>query len=42
MIEELKSMDFNEVWDLVALPDGHKCIGCKWVFKTKFDMNGLI
>ncbi|XP_042029860.1 uncharacterized mitochondrial protein AtMg00820-like [Salvia splendens] len=42
MIEELKSMDYNEVWDLVALPDGDNCIGCKWVFKTKFDMNGLI
>ena len=32
MEEELKSMDQNQVWDLVELPKG-----CKWVFKTKHD-----
>ena len=42
MMKELKSMDCNRVWDLVELPDRQKYIGCKWVFKTKFDINGLI
>src|ERR1044072_1369287 len=37
MKEELKSMDDNNVWDLVELPKGSKRVGCKWVFKTKRD-----
>ena len=42
MKNELKSMDQNEVWDLVELPEGSKRVGCKWVFKTKRDSNGNI
>ena len=42
MKEELKSMDHNDVWDLVELPEGCKRVGCKWVFKTKLDSNGNI
>ena len=37
MKDELKSMVHNEVWDLVELPEGHRKVGCKWVFKTKRD-----
>ena len=42
MKEELKSMDHNEVWDLVELPKGCKRVGCKWVFKTKRDSKGNV
>ena len=42
MIDELRSMDTNRVWDLVELPDGCKPIGCKWVFKTKRDSKGNV
>ena len=42
MEEELKSMDQNQVWDLVELPKGCKRVGCKWVFKTKRDSIGNI
>jgi len=42
MKEELKSMQQNEVWDLVELPHGCKRVGCKWVFKTKHDSSGNI
>ena len=42
MNDELKSMEQNEVWDLVELPEGYKKVGCKWVFKTKRDSNGNI
>ena len=34
MKDELKSMEHNEVWDLVELPEGSKRIDCKWVFKA--------
>ena len=42
MKEELKSMDQNNVWDLVELPKDCKKVGCKWVFKTKRDPKGNI
>ncbi|KAL0403765.1 UNVERIFIED_CONTAM: putative mitochondrial protein [Sesamum radiatum] len=42
MKEEMNSMAFNEIWDLVELPDGFKAIGCKWVFKIKKDSLGNI
>lgn len=42
MKDELKSMEKNGVWDLVELPQGHRRVGCKWVFKTKRDSNGNI
>ena len=40
MRSELKSMDENQVWNLIDLPDGVKPIECKWVFKKKSDMDG--
>ena len=40
MNEEYKSMQDNDVWDLVPLPEGVKPIGCKWIFKTKRDLKG--
>ncbi|RDX94463.1 hypothetical protein CR513_23159, partial [Mucuna pruriens] len=42
MKDELKSMQDNDVWDLVELPEGVKPIGCKWIFKTKKDSKGNI
>ncbi|KAD3640650.1 hypothetical protein E3N88_29873 [Mikania micrantha] len=42
MIDELDSIKKNDVWDLVELPNGVKPVGCKWVFKTKLDLNGNI
>lgn len=42
MIDELNSMQKNDVWELVELPNGCKPVGCKWVFKTKLDPNGNI
>ena len=36
--EEIKSMHHNDVWDLVPLLEGLKPIGCKWIFKTKWDL----
>ena len=42
MISELKSMDENQVWNLVDLPDGARPVEYKWVFKKKTDMDGNI
>jgi len=37
MKDEMDSMAFNQVWDLVQLPSGVKVIGCRYIFKTKKD-----
>jgi hypothetical protein len=42
MEDELKSMDSNDVWDLVEIPNGAKRVGCKWVYKTKYDSKGNV
>ena len=42
MNEEYKSMQNNQVWNLVPLPEGKKPIGCKWIFKTKRDSEGNV
>ena len=40
--EEIKSMDQNQVWDLVDLPHNSMKVGCKWIFKIKRDAKGNI
>ncbi|WVZ83632.1 hypothetical protein U9M48_030760 [Paspalum notatum var. saurae] len=42
MEDELKSMSTNDVWDLVEIPNGVKKVGCKWVYKTKYDSKGKV
>ena len=38
----MKSLQENQVWDLVELPRGRKIIGSKWVFKEKIGADGSI
>ena len=35
--DEIRSMNTNGVWDLETIPKGAKTIGCKWIYKTKYD-----
>ena len=35
---EYQSFIDNETWNLVELPQDHKPVGCKWVFKVKHKM----
>ena len=42
MRDEIQSMRHNGVWELNELPEGHRPIGCKWVYKTKRDHKGKI
>jgi hypothetical protein len=42
MREEMASIEQNDTWTLVSLPQGHKPIGLKWVFKLKRDEAGKI
>jgi hypothetical protein len=37
MEDEMKSMSANKVWDLEVIPKRAKTVGCKWVYKIKYD-----
>ena len=41
-LDELKSIEKNEVWNLVDLPVGAKAIGLTWIFKIKRNPDGSI
>jgi hypothetical protein len=40
--EEYESIMKNKTWTLVDLPPERKAIGCKWVFKVKYDAQGNV
>eukprot|EP00253_Pinus_taeda_P032682 PITA_32682 len=42
MEEEMDSLAKNNTWDLIELPHGRSVIGCKWVFKLKWKIDGSI
>ena len=42
MNEEYHFLLANNTWDLVPLPKGRKVIRCKWVYKTKYGLDGSI
>nr|GEU88394.1 retrotransposon protein, putative, Ty1-copia subclass [Tanacetum cinerariifolium] len=42
MKSEIQSMYDNQVWNLVDTIPGLKTVGCKWIFKMKTDMDGIV
>ena len=42
MDQEIQSIEKNGTWQLVDLPKGVKCIGVKWIFKTKLNEKGEV
>jgi hypothetical protein len=42
MEEELSMIEKNQTWELVPRPHDRKVIGVKWVFRTKFNLDGSI
>ena len=41
MTEEMESLHKNQTWKLVKPPEGHKIVGCKWIFKKKEGSPGV-
>ncbi|CAA7059477.1 unnamed protein product [Microthlaspi erraticum] len=39
---EITALEDSGTWDLVDLPPGKRAIGCKWVFKLKFNSDGTV
>lgn len=42
MKDEYEALILNGTWELCDLPEGRSAIKCKWVYKTKLDVNGDI
>ena len=42
MKDEINSLKRNSVRDLIQLPEGRKAIGCKWLYKIKYDADGNV
>ncbi len=42
MLEESNGLEENKTWEFVILPANKHAIGCKWVYKIKYDENGEI
>ena len=42
MDEELSALQLNQTWTLTSLPVGQKSIGCKWVYKLKYNSDGSV
>ena len=42
MKAEIDSLHKHDVWNLVGLPEGHRPVGSKWVFKVKKNADGPI
>jgi hypothetical protein len=42
MDEDMAGLDSDATWELVALPEDKKAIGCKWVYKVKHNADGFV
>ena len=42
MNQEMESMYFNSIWELVDPPEDVRPIGCKWIFKRKRGIDGKV
>ena len=42
MDKEISALKFNHTWDIVPLPSGKSPIGCKWVYRIKYNPDGSI
>ncbi|GJR01275.1 retrovirus-related pol polyprotein from transposon TNT 1-94 [Tanacetum coccineum] len=42
MNKELQALEDNETWVLTSLPPNHKAISSKWVFETKYNLDGTV
>ena len=40
--EEMHALAENDTWDTVDAPKGVKPIGCKWVYKVKYNSDGSV
>ena len=42
MDDEISTINKNQTWELVDLPEGKDMMGVKWVYKTKYNVDGKV
>ena len=42
MASEIKALEANNTWSFQPLSPGKKAIGCKWVYKVKYKVDGTV
>ena len=42
MNAKIVAFERNHTWSLVPLPPGHEAIGCRWVYKIKYNSDGSV
>lgn len=42
VIEKIKAHEKNGTWVVTELPKGETDVGCRWIFTTKYQVDGII
>lgn len=42
MHKELQALESNQTWSILPLPDDKKVVGCKWVYRVKYNSDGTL
>ncbi|KAH9316652.1 hypothetical protein KI387_025279, partial [Taxus chinensis] len=42
MDDEIDAITKNQTWELMDLPKGKDVIGVKWLYKTKYNVDGKV
>ena len=39
---EISALESNQTWEIILLPKNKTVVGCKWVFKIKYNADGIV
>ena len=42
MDKEISAFELDHTWDIIPLPSGKSPIGCKWVYRIKYNPDGSV
>lgn len=42
VLEEMKTLNDNDTWEMVQLPEGKRAVGNNWVFTVKYRLDGTV
>lgn len=42
MLTEIIAFEASNTWEIVPLPAGKKAVGCKWLYKVKYNSDGTV